>query len=71
MRSPIAAPPYRTRSSSTDSLRVAMLIRLVTSCCSRRTIQRVANYVKQQVISGNNSDESIRFINNIERMVAE
>lgn len=37
-----------------------MLICLVTSCRSRRTIRRAANYVRQQVNASCNSDESIR-----------
>src|ERR1019366_7641465 len=37
-----------------------MLICLVTLCCSRRTIRRVANYVRQQVNTGSSSDESMR-----------
>ena len=40
---------YRARSASINSLRVVMLIRLVTLCCSRRTIRRVASYVRQRV----------------------
>ena len=46
-----------SRSASTNSLRVVMLICLVTLFCSRRTIRRVATYVRQQVSSGSNSDE--------------
>jgi hypothetical protein len=37
-----------------------MLIRLVTSRRSCRTIQLVANYVRQQVSTSFNSDESMR-----------
>ena len=48
------------RSASTNSLRVVMLICLVTLCRSRRTIRRVANYVRQQVSTGSSSDESMR-----------
>ena len=50
----------RIRSVSTNSLRVVMLICLVTLFCSRRTIRRVASYVRQQVSSGSSSDESMR-----------
>ena len=51
---------YRSRTASTNSLRVAMLIRLVTLFCSRRTIRRVASYVRQRVSSGSRTDESMR-----------
>src|SRR6266478_2788112 len=39
---------------------LAMLIRLVTSNCSRRTIRRVADYVRQRVSTGSKNDESMR-----------
>ena len=38
---------HSSHTASTNSLRVVMLICLVTLCCSRRTIRRVANYVRQ------------------------
>ncbi len=38
----------------------AKLICLITSCRSRRTIRRVANYLRQQVSASCNSDESMR-----------
>ena len=50
----------RSAKTSINSLRVVMLMCLVTSCSSRRTIRRVANYVRQQVSSGSSSDESMR-----------
>ena len=58
---PLGAPRYLAPMASVSSLRVVMLIRLffVTSR-SRRTIQPVANYMRQQGISGNKSDESMR-----------
>ena len=60
IRSPNAALRYRTRSASTNSVRVVMLISLVTLFCSRRTIRRVATYARQQVSSGSSFDESMR-----------
>ena len=56
------APRYRVPTASVNSLRVVMLIRLclVTLFCPRRTIRRVANYMRQQGISGNKTDESMR-----------
>ena len=36
-----------------------MLIRLITLCCSRQSIQQIATYVRQQVSSGINSDVSM------------
>ena len=45
---------------SANSLRVAMLICLVTSFCSRRTIRRVANYVRQQVSTSSIFDAAMR-----------
>ena len=53
---------YLAPTASINSLRVVMLIRLclVTLSCSRQTVWQVANYVRQQGISGNNSDESMR-----------
>ena len=54
---------YLAPMASINSLRVVMLIRpcFVTSC-PRRPIRRVAIYVRQRVISGSKSDESMRGI---------
>src|SRR5260370_32214316 len=60
IRSPNPELRYRTCNAATNSLRVVMLICLVTLCCSRRTIRRVANYVRQQGSTSCNSDESMR-----------
>ena len=60
VRSLNAALRYRSRSASLNSLRVVMLICLVTLRCPRRTIRRVATYVRQQVSIGRSSDESMR-----------
>ncbi len=51
---------YRSRSAWTNSLRVVMLICLVTLFCPRRTIRRVANYVRQQVSTSSSSDAAMR-----------
>ena len=55
------APQYLAPTAWINSLRVVMLIRpcFVTSR-SRRTIRQVANYLRQQGISGNISDELMR-----------